>query len=184
MTAVCALPLLFRFLQCLRRYYDTRVGWNLANAFKYALASMVVVFGGMHAEVKSFSSHSHGEGSGSGGASNPNPSPGSPDDSASSISFFTVLYLVAITLSTLYTFAWDVKMDWGLLEGIRVEPTTVPVPQELRAAAAERVMEGGDSGGGRGGEGFRVTGELVVGWCERKQGRKEGRKEGTNKGTN
>ena len=57
--------------------------------------------------------------------------------------FFTTLYLVAISISTLYTFSWDVKMDWGLLEGVRLEPTTVPVPAELRDAAAERVVSGG-----------------------------------------
>eukprot|EP00298_Acanthocystis_sp_HF-20_P013635 c20445_g1_i6.p1 GENE.c20445_g1_i6~~c20445_g1_i6.p1 ORF type:complete len:596 (+),score=187.30 c20445_g1_i6:352-2139(+) len=77
-----ALPLWFRFLQCVRRYRDTGKRFpNLANAAKYALAHSVV-FLGLVAQS------ANGD--------------------------FRGVWIASLVLSTLYTFYWDVKMDWGL----------------------------------------------------------------------
>lgn len=85
---ILALPLWFRFMQCLRRYFDTHKRHpNLSNALKYALAQTVVLMGVF--------SHL------------------STDTTTSTR--YQILWVTLLTLSTLYTFCWDVFMDWGLL---------------------------------------------------------------------
>jgi hypothetical protein len=81
------LPLWFRFNQCLRRYLDTRDRLpHLANAFKYALSQTVTLFGAFH--------------------------PLYMNTGASSI--FQGFWTFAFVASSLYSFTWDVYMDWGL----------------------------------------------------------------------
>ena len=85
---LCALQWL-RFMQNIRRYKDTHQRWpHLANAFKYAFAQSVVLF-------------SYG-----------NPSLAKP--SKSGMAPTQVAWTVMFISSTLYTFYWDVRMDWGL----------------------------------------------------------------------
>jgi len=85
---ICLLPLWFRFNQCLRRYLDTGKRWpNLANAFKYALSQTVTLFGAFHPLYKFYG-----------------------DSNALFQFFWTGLFIV----SSLYSFFWDVYMDWGL----------------------------------------------------------------------
>ena len=83
-------PYWFRFMQCIRRYYDTgKRHPNLPNAFKYALAMCVTIFSVFNPHVKK---HNAGQG----------------------WSFYQVLWTVAYASSTLYTYSWDVFMDWSL----------------------------------------------------------------------
>jgi len=88
---LCALPLWCRFMQSLRVYHDTHRRWPaLGNACKYAVAHLVVLFGALH-----------------------NPTAASVQDSVPDRVMrygWVALYLV----STLYTFFWDVSIDWRL----------------------------------------------------------------------
>ncbi|POM65962.1 EXS domain containing hypothetical protein [Phytophthora palmivora] len=89
---VCALPLWWRFLQNLRRVYDTKTWWpHLPNAAKYALTQVVVLFGLFHPL------HSDNN-----------------EENASRVRMFVIAWLFLFTASSLYTWVWDVTMDWGL----------------------------------------------------------------------
>eukprot|EP00455_Lapot_gusevi_P038249 TRINITY_DN42853_c0_g1_i2.p1 TRINITY_DN42853_c0_g1~~TRINITY_DN42853_c0_g1_i2.p1 ORF type:complete len:317 (-),score=38.84 TRINITY_DN42853_c0_g1_i2:80-994(-) len=89
-TAVSVLPLLWRFLQCVRRYYDTRQRFpHFANAFKYALAQTIILMGVFHPLYTHTSSHSWNA--------------------------HRLTWLIGCILSGLYTFSWDLVMDWGLV---------------------------------------------------------------------
>eukprot|EP00522_Entomoneis_paludosa_P006853 CAMPEP_0172440198 /NCGR_PEP_ID=MMETSP1065-20121228/911_1 /TAXON_ID=265537 /ORGANISM="Amphiprora paludosa, Strain CCMP125" /LENGTH=924 /DNA_ID=CAMNT_0013188983 /DNA_START=235 /DNA_END=3009 /DNA_ORIENTATION=- len=84
------LPLWFRFNQCLRRYADTGDRFpHLANAFKYALSQTVTLFGAFHPLYMDLSRHRES-------------------------SMFQLFWMFAFIGSSLYSFAWDVFMDWGL----------------------------------------------------------------------
>ena len=82
-----ALPLWFRFMQCLRRYIDTRKRWpHLVNAGKYALSHSVVLFGAFHHTLQ---------------------------DSKSGDTY-RVWWIVSLVISSLYSYLWDIFMDWGM----------------------------------------------------------------------
>jgi len=86
---VLALPLWFRFMQCLRLFHDTQQRVPaLPNALKYAISMLVVLFGAVHPTLMSTAGD---------------------DGSWIHVGWFTT-YLA----STLYSFAWDVRMDWKL----------------------------------------------------------------------
>lgn len=101
---LCLLPLLIRFNQCLRRYIDTGDRFpHLANAAKYALSQTVTLFGAFHPlyleltpEVRDPSN------SNSNGSSNNNNN------------IFQGFWMLVFVGSSLYSFTWDVFMDWGL----------------------------------------------------------------------
>ena len=85
---ITLLPLWFRFNQCLRRYMDTRQRLpHLANAFKYALSMTVTLFGAFHPLYM----NNRGESS-----------------------VFQIFWSFVFVASSLYSFTWDVYMDWGL----------------------------------------------------------------------
>jgi len=86
---VAALPLWFRLCQNFHQYFAThsRFPW-LANAFKYAVSLTVVVFGLFHPQVQR----------------------------RGALTAFRAAYLCAFCGATLYSFAWDVLMDWKLVE--------------------------------------------------------------------
>jgi len=89
---VCILPLWIRFNQCLRKYVDTGKRMpHLANAFKYALSSSVALFGAVHPLYKGVSTAS--------------------DDRHT---LFQIFWMGLFISSSLYSFFWDVYMDWGL----------------------------------------------------------------------
>mmetsp|Transcript_29503 Transcript_29503/g.81084 ORF Transcript_29503/g.81084 Transcript_29503/m.81084 type:complete len:913 (-) Transcript_29503:29-2767(-) len=84
------LPLWFRFNQCLRRYADTGDRFpHLANAFKYALSQTVTLFGAFHPLYMDLSRNQES-------------------------SLFQMFWMFAFIGSSLYSFFWDVYMDWGL----------------------------------------------------------------------
>ena len=85
---ITLLPLWFRFNQCLRRYMDTRKRFpHLANAFKYALSQTVTLFGAFHPLYMNNREESD---------------------------IFQMFWSFVFVASSLYSFAWDVYMDWGL----------------------------------------------------------------------
>lgn len=89
---ICLFPLWIRFNQCLRRYTDTGKRMpNLANALKYAMSQTVTLFGAFHPLYLMHRQHDeHG------------------------IKWFQVFWMALFVSSSLYSFFWDVFMDWGL----------------------------------------------------------------------
>lgn len=84
-----ALPLWLRFMQCLKRYVNTRKRWpHIGNACKYALAHSVILFGVYNASTL--------------------------QSSAVQSNTMKAAWILCMCSSTLYTFFWDVTMDWGL----------------------------------------------------------------------
>jgi hypothetical protein len=89
---ICLFPLLFRFNQCLRRYIDSGDRFpHLANATKYALSQTVTLFGAFHPLYMEHSVPRIGN-----------------------INWFQIFWTFVFVTSSLYSFVWDVKMDWGL----------------------------------------------------------------------
>jgi len=91
---ICLLPLIFRFNQCLRKYVDSgdRIP-HLANASKYALAQLVTLTGAfypLYLEVESRNGNHIRE------------------------SYYQAFWTFLFFASSLYSFWWDVYMDWGL----------------------------------------------------------------------
>lgn len=82
---ISALPLWLRMLQCLRRYHDTHERFpHMVNAGKYATASSVVLVGVFHASMAKA---------------------GGVEQAA---------WVITLSGSTLYSYFWDVLMDWDL----------------------------------------------------------------------
>ena len=89
---ICALPLWFRFQQCMRRYYERRKRFpDVANAGKYALSEAVVVMGSFHPLY---------------------------NDHSEEWDFFRALWLLMCVASSLYAFAWDLMMDWSMVKRV------------------------------------------------------------------
>ena len=85
---ICILPLWLRLMQNLRRYKDTHKRFPfLANALKYAAAQSVVVFSLFNPSLTK---------------------------TAAKMDAQRVFWIFCFASSTLYTYAWDVRMDWGL----------------------------------------------------------------------
>ena len=83
---VSCLPAWFRFAQCLRRYRDTREAFpHLLNAGKYSTTFVAVLFSTLNALYS---------------------------DGVTYHPFFYV-YCMSATVSSCYTYVWDIKMDWG-----------------------------------------------------------------------
>ncbi|VDM53432.1 unnamed protein product [Angiostrongylus costaricensis] len=88
---VSIIPATVRFMQCLRRYRDTkRVHPHLVNAGKYSTTYLVVACGALNKWAEK---------------SDPNVT--SP---------FFYIWIASYILSFTYTFLWDVFMDWGLID--------------------------------------------------------------------
>jgi hypothetical protein len=87
--ALSVLPLWLRFMQTLRRYYNTGQRFpHFANAMKYALSQTVVFMGIFHPLYTHTSIHDW--------------------------NWHRWVWLFLGIASALYTFSWDVTMDWGL----------------------------------------------------------------------
>jgi hypothetical protein len=92
---IVILPYWWRFMQCLRRFYDTGNRWpHLLNATKYAMAQTVTLFGAFHHVYY----HVRG---GKGGRVHPSLT-------------YDVVWVMVTVISTFYSYVWDVTMDWGL----------------------------------------------------------------------
>ena len=94
---VSALPALWRFMQCLRYYYDERKIKHLINAVKYSTTFPVIVFATLFSvrvskrfTLESLEFHEVG--------------------------WIVAFWFVSSFIHALYTFIWDVYCDWGLLQ--------------------------------------------------------------------
>ena len=109
---ICLFPLLIRFNQCLRRYTDTGKRWpNLANALKYAMSQTVTLFGAFHPLYLLYSNnrndiHFQDDDNTSNSSS--------PLFDSSGTDLFQIFWMGVFIASSLYSFFWDVYMDWGL----------------------------------------------------------------------
>mmetsp|Transcript_7021 Transcript_7021/g.7743 ORF Transcript_7021/g.7743 Transcript_7021/m.7743 type:complete len:901 (-) Transcript_7021:67-2769(-) len=89
---ITLLPLIIRFLQCLRKFTDSgdRLP-HLANAGKYALSQLVSLVGAFHPlylELNAEKTHR--------------------------LPVYNIGWTILYLVSALYSFVWDVYMDWGL----------------------------------------------------------------------
>uniref|UniRef100_A0A3Q1BXJ9 Xenotropic and polytropic retrovirus receptor 1a n=1 Tax=Amphiprion ocellaris TaxID=80972 RepID=A0A3Q1BXJ9_AMPOC len=85
------LPAWFRFVQCLRRYRDTKRAFpHLVNAGKYSTSFFVVTFSALYSTHK--------------------------DEAPAEAQIFLYLYIGCLVVSSCYTLVWDLKMDWGLFD--------------------------------------------------------------------
>lgn len=109
---ICLFPLWLRFNQCLRRYIDTGKRFpNLANAFKYAMSQSVTLFGTFH---PLYLMHTEGD--------EQSISMADDDDQEEDLvighsrrsNVFQFFWMGLFIASSLYSFCWDVYMDWGL----------------------------------------------------------------------
>ncbi|KAM6962849.1 xenotropic and polytropic retrovirus receptor 1a [Aplochiton taeniatus] len=92
------LPAWFRFVQCLRRYRDTKRAFpHLVNAGKYSTTFFVVTFAAL------YSTHR--------------------EQGHSDADMFFYMLIIFSAISSLYTLIWDLKMDWGLFDRTAGENT-------------------------------------------------------------
>jgi hypothetical protein len=102
---ICLVPLWIRFNQCLRRYIDTgKRNPNLFNAAKYALSQCVTLFGAFHPLYLNYVEKT---------------AQATQDDTIIEIAetgsgLFSHFWMVIFMTSSLYSYFWDVRMDWGL----------------------------------------------------------------------
>ncbi|XP_069497551.1 solute carrier family 53 member 1 [Ambystoma mexicanum] len=88
---VQCIPAWLRFIQCLRRYRDTKRAFpHLVNAGKYSTTFFMVTFAALYSTHKE---RNH------------------PDAQV-----FFYLWIVFYFISSCYTLIWDLKMDWGLFD--------------------------------------------------------------------
>lgn len=89
---VNCLPAWFRFAQCLRRYRDSKEAFpHLVNAGKYSTTFLVVIATTLkHYHEPEYSNHWE-----------------SP---------WLWLWIVSCVINSVYSYTWDIKMDWGLLD--------------------------------------------------------------------
>ncbi|XP_027883359.1 xenotropic and polytropic retrovirus receptor 1a [Xiphophorus couchianus] len=85
------LPAWLRFIQCLRRYRDTKRAFpHLVNAGKYSTTFFVVTFAALYITHQ--------------------------EQGHTDADMFLYLLIVFSTISSLYTLTWDLIMDWGLFD--------------------------------------------------------------------
>ncbi|XP_060785345.1 xenotropic and polytropic retrovirus receptor 1 homolog isoform X3 [Neoarius graeffei] len=85
------LPAWFRFVQCLRRYRDTKRAFpHLVNAGKYSTTFFVVTFAALYKTHKK--------------------------ENPSDANIFFYLLIACSIINSCYTLIWDLKMDWGLFD--------------------------------------------------------------------
>ncbi|GAB6031448.1 hypothetical protein CHUAL_009219 [Chamberlinius hualienensis] len=88
---VSCLPAWFRFAQCLRRYRDSREAFpHLANAGKYSTTFFVILFSSLNSFYEG--------------------------DYKDTYNPFFYLWIAAMIVNSLYSYIWDLKMDWGLFD--------------------------------------------------------------------
>lgn len=86
-------PLWFKLLQCLRQYYNTQSRWPyIPNSIKYGFGMTVVLFG----------------------IFNPFYLRPGIDSKHRGLIVYHSLWVISYVTTTLFTWVWDVKMDWDL----------------------------------------------------------------------
>lgn len=120
------LPSAIRLGQCLRQYYDSGQRHPaLWNALKYLMTLSVTGLGVFHKEFSHRAAHA-------------------------SISRYQFAWLTVYFTSALYSFAWDVAMDWGLGDCALARAHAAAIRSELlrsrRASALSRAPSDGSAG--------------------------------------
>ncbi|KAG8436800.1 hypothetical protein GDO86_007763 [Hymenochirus boettgeri] len=88
---VQCIPAWLRFIQCLRRYRDTKRAFpHLVNAGKYSTTFFMVTFAALYSTHK--------------------------ERNHSDAQVFFYLWIIFYFVSSCYTLIWDLKMDWGLFD--------------------------------------------------------------------
>lgn len=110
---ICLFPLWIRFNQCLRRYIDTgKRNPNLFNAGKYALSQTVTLFGAFHPLYMMYKKREEqDEFMKDTQLLDDTLAFDLPDSKRSIFDYFWFGIFIA---SSLYSYFWDVRMDWGL----------------------------------------------------------------------
>ncbi|EGG14707.1 hypothetical protein DFA_10965 [Cavenderia fasciculata] len=85
---ISGLPLLWRFMQCILRYRETKQRIHLGNCSKYAVGFSVVLFSALNGNYLNY------------------PEPWTPS---------RILWCICFILATLYMYVWDVLVDWGFM---------------------------------------------------------------------
>jgi len=107
---ISVLPLFWRMMQCLKRYYTTRDKVHLPNAGKYAAGLSVVLFSSLMGNFQG--THT--------GTLAPRVWELPADQRMRHTVYSTywpwyrVLWLICFIGTTLYNYTWDLFMDWGL----------------------------------------------------------------------
>lgn len=91
---VSLLPACWRFLQCLRCYYDTRNIKHLVNAGKYFTTFPVILFATFYSTKVKGDIRLHFV--------------------FDNIGWIVICLLISSFVHSVYTFIWDVSLDWGL----------------------------------------------------------------------
>ncbi|KAL6465345.1 hypothetical protein MHYP_G00254780 [Metynnis hypsauchen] len=86
-------PPWLRFTQCLRCFWDSGHTLHLLNAGKYSTVFLMVTFAGLYNIARERAAP------------------------AMEVNAYLYLWAVATCLSVLVTVSWDLRMDWGLLQG-------------------------------------------------------------------
>lgn len=83
------LPAWFRLAQCFRRFRDTKEKFpHLANAAKYSTTFFVIIFSTLYSSFKTTVLND----------------------------IFFYCWIVSLLVSSIYSYSWDVKFDWGLFD--------------------------------------------------------------------
>eukprot|EP01133_Synstelium_polycarpum_P008021 gene8021-9424_t len=85
---ISGLPLLWRLMQCVLRYRETKNKIHLGNASKYAVGFTVVLFSALNGNYQQFET---------------------------TWSYSRILWCICFILATLYMYVWDVLVDWSLM---------------------------------------------------------------------
>ncbi|KJE90574.1 xenotropic and polytropic murine leukemia virus receptor xpr1 [Capsaspora owczarzaki ATCC 30864] len=89
---ISVLPAFWRCMQCLRRYYDTRaVNPHLVNAGKYGVTLLVSILSSVDSSIRE-------------------------KDSTITWTDWRTTWVLASVASAMYSYIWDIKMDWSLGE--------------------------------------------------------------------
>ncbi|XP_022523123.2 xenotropic and polytropic retrovirus receptor 1 homolog [Astyanax mexicanus] len=86
-------PPWLRFTQCLRQYWDSNNTLHLLNAGKYSTVLLMVTFASLYNAARARAAQ------------------------AVELSVYLYLWAMATCMSVLVTVSWDLRMDWGLLQG-------------------------------------------------------------------
>jgi len=84
-----AFPYVWRFMQCIRQYYDTKMVASLLNAGKYLTSLVVIFFATLDRSTKGHAVEGWTK-------------------------WYHSYWIIFMTISSFYSFAWDTIMDWGL----------------------------------------------------------------------
>jgi hypothetical protein len=111
------LPYGWRLGQCLKKYYETRMTSHLINGLKYLSAITVILLNALHTNLEE--------------ESNWGP--------------IRWIWLIAVVISTLFSYSWDIEMDWGLLKFGRGPKSTIHISAKvenpsLNAEETERLF--------------------------------------------